>query len=68
MLATCRFDTVIPSSNAQQLWEALDRPTWFKLPCGHYTLFPYFWWTMSRGADHLDQLLAPNAQQVGAGL
>jgi hypothetical protein len=68
MMATCRFDTVIPSSNAQELWEALDQPTWFKLPCGHYTLFPFFWWTMSRGADHLDVLLAPDAQQVGAGL
>jgi hypothetical protein len=68
MLATGRFDTVIPSSNAQQLWEALDQPTWFKLPCGHYTLFPFFWWTMSRGADHLDRVLAPNTQLVGAGL
>jgi len=68
MMATGRFDTVIPSENAQQLFEALGRPTWYKLPCGHYTLFPFFWWTMNRGADHLDRLFAPNAQDVGSAL
>jgi hypothetical protein len=68
MMATGRFDRVIPSDNAQQLWEALGRPTWYKLPCSHYTLFPFFWWTMSRGADHLDRVLAPNVQDVGSAL
>lgn len=68
MMATGRFDTVIPSENAQQLFEALGGPTWYKLPCGHYTLFPFFWWTMSRGADHLDRILAPDAQDVGSAL
>jgi hypothetical protein len=67
-MATGRFDAVIPSTNAQQLWEALGRPSWYKLPCGHYTVFPFFWWTMSRGADHFDRLLAPKEQQVDAGL
>jgi hypothetical protein len=67
-MATCRFDTVIPSENAQQLHEALGRPRWYKLPCGHYTVFPFFWWAMSRGADHFDALLAPDAPNVRAGL
>ena len=67
-MATGRFDAVVPLSNAQMLWESLGRPTWWKLPCSHYTLFPFFWWTMSRGADHFDRLLAPRAQPAGAGL
>jgi dipeptidyl aminopeptidase/acylaminoacyl peptidase len=60
MLASGRFDTVMPSGNTQQLFESLGRPLWYKLPCGHYTLFPFFWWTIARGADHLDRLFAPN--------
>jgi hypothetical protein len=67
-MATGRFDSVIPSSNAQLIWESLGQPTWFKLPCSHYTLFPFFWWTMSRGADHFDRLLVPDRQQVSGGL
>jgi hypothetical protein len=61
-MATGRFDAVIPAANAQQLWEALGQPRWYKLPCGHYTVFPFFWWAMSRGADHFDRLLATDGQ------
>jgi len=57
MIASGRFDTVIPSRYAQQLWEALGQPRWTKLPCGHYSVFPFFWWAVGRGADHLDSLL-----------
>lgn len=57
LIASGRFDTVIPQTYAQQLWEALGKPTWYKLPCGHYTVFPFFWWAIARGADHLDSLL-----------
>jgi len=57
MLASGRFDTVVPQTYAQQLWEALGQPRWYKLPCGHYTLFPFFWWAIARGADHLDSLM-----------
>jgi hypothetical protein len=67
-IATGRFDTVMPTANTQQLWEALGRPRWYKLPCGHYTVFPFFWWAMSRGADHFDQLLATDESKVRAGL
>lgn len=67
-MATGRFDAVIPSRNAQQLWEALGRPRWYKLPCSHYTVFPFFWWTMSRAVDHFDRLLAADAQQGDVGL
>jgi hypothetical protein len=57
MIASGRFDHVIPSSRAQELFEALGRPRWYKLPCGHYSVFPFFWWAMARGADHLDELM-----------
>jgi dienelactone hydrolase len=57
MMASGRFDTVIPSARAQELWQALGEPLWYKLPCGHYTVFPFFWWAVARGADHLDSLL-----------
>jgi dienelactone hydrolase len=57
LIASGRFDTVIPSSRAQELWQALGQPRWYKLPCGHYTVFPFFWWAVARGADHLDSLL-----------
>ncbi len=67
-MATGRFDAVIPAANAQLLWEALGRPRWYKLPCGHYSVFPFFWWTMSRAADHFDRLLAPIASDEAVGL
>jgi len=57
MLVSGRFDTVIPSERAQELWQSLGQPRWYKLPCGHYTVFPFFWWAVSRGADHLDSLM-----------
>jgi hypothetical protein len=57
MMASGRFDTVIPSEYAQQLWQALGQPLWYRLPCGHYTVFPFFWWSVARGADHLDSIL-----------
>jgi hypothetical protein len=57
MLASGRFDTVVPQTYAQQLWQALGEPRWYKLPCGHYSLFPFFWWSIARGADHLDSLM-----------
>jgi hypothetical protein len=57
LIASGRLDTVISDKYAQELWEALGEPVWYELPCGHYTLFPFFWWMTARGADHLDSLL-----------
>ena len=57
LIASGRLDTVISDKYAQQLWEALGEPVWYELPCGHYTLFPFFWWMTARGVDHLDSLL-----------
>jgi len=57
MLASGRFDTVIPQSYAQKLWQALGEPRWLKLPCGHYSMFPFYWSALGRGADHLDSLM-----------
>src|SRR5262245_2404983 len=68
LIASGRFDTVIPSEYAQQLWEALGQPVWLKLPCGHYTVFPFFWWTVNSGADHLDTFLRNSSTTVGADL
>lgn len=57
LIASGRFDTVIPSEYAQQLWQALGEPRWLKLPCGHYSVFPFFWYAVGVGADHLDSIL-----------
>ena len=38
-----RFDTVMPTTNTQQLWEALGQPRWYELPCGHYTTAEMPW-------------------------
>ncbi|MEE9279363.1 MAG: acetylxylan esterase [Myxococcota bacterium] len=58
LLASGRFDRVMPPARTEELWRALGRPRWLQLPVGHYQLFPFFWWTVGRGADHLDRLLA----------
>jgi cephalosporin-C deacetylase-like acetyl esterase len=57
MIASGRLDRVIPGERTVALWEALGRPTWVHLPLGHYQLLPFFWWTVGRGADHLDAQL-----------
>jgi len=59
LLATGRFDHVIPPAQSEQLWEALGRPKRIRLPIGHYQLLPFFWWLMARGADHFDEVLVP---------
>lgn len=64
LLASGRFDRVVPPDRTQALWEALGRPVWIRLPVGHYQLFPFFWWAAGRGADHLERTL----WQAGAGL
>ena len=57
LLASGRFDRVMPPARTEELWRALGRPRWIHLPVGHYQLAPFFWWTVARGADHLDMLL-----------
>jgi dienelactone hydrolase len=59
LLVSGRFDRVIPPERTRALWEALRRPTWIRLPVGHYQFFPFFWWAVGRGADHLERALAP---------
>ena len=58
LMASGRFDRVIPPERSQALWEALGSPRWIHLPVGHYYFFPFFWWTAARGADHLDRIFA----------
>ncbi len=57
LLASGRFNRVMPPGRTEELWEALGRPRWIHLPVGHYQLAPLFWWTAARGADHLKLLL-----------
>ena len=57
LLVSGRFDRVIPPDRTRELWEAFGRPRWIRVPAGHYQLFPFFWWAIGRGADHLDRTL-----------
>lgn len=56
LLASGRFDRVIRPQHTHALWQALGKPTWIRVPAGHYQLFPFFWWSIGRGADHLDRV------------
>lgn len=61
LIGSGRFDRVIPRARTEALWEALSRPAWFRFPSGHYQMFPFFWWAMNRGADHLDRVFSSSA-------
>ncbi len=56
-----RFDRVVPKARTEALWNALGRPRWIRLPVGHYQLFPLFWWSVSRAAEHLEAAFATPA-------
>ena len=58
LLASGRFDRVMPPARTEALWQALGKLRWIHLPVGHYQLAPLFWWTAARGAEHLNVLLA----------
>ena len=60
LLVSARFDRVILPDATEALWQAAGQPTWIRLPTGHYQLFPFFWWAIARGADHLDRVLGPS--------
>jgi dienelactone hydrolase len=59
LIVSGRFDRVVPPERTRALWEALRRPTWIHLPIGHYQFFPFFWWAVGRGADHLERAFPP---------
>ncbi len=58
LLASGRLDRVVRPQHTRALWEALGQPRWIHLPFGHYQLFPFFWWAIGRGADHLERVFA----------
>jgi hypothetical protein len=66
LLVSARFDRVVPGEHTRALWEAMGRPTWVRVPSGHYEILPFFWWSVGRGADLLDRVFAepPGAQRV----
>jgi dienelactone hydrolase len=66
LIASGRLDRVMPRERTQRLWEALGRPAWIHLPLGHYQLLPFFWWTVGRGADHLDAYFAKASAPAAA--
>jgi dienelactone hydrolase len=57
LLISGRYDRVIPGERTRALWEGLGEPRWVRFPAGHYQLFPFFWWAVGQGADHLDRVL-----------
>jgi hypothetical protein len=57
LLVSARFDRVVPGERTRALWEAMGRPTWVRVPSGHYEILPFFWWSIGRGADLLDRVL-----------
>jgi dienelactone hydrolase len=57
LIASGRLDHVMPGERTQVLWEALGKPAWIHLPLGHYQSLPFLWWSIARGADHLDRAL-----------
>lgn len=57
LLVSARFDTVVRRPHTRALWEALGRPTWVRVPVGHYQILPFFWWALGQGAEHLDRAL-----------
>jgi hypothetical protein len=54
LIVSGRFDRIIHSKHTKALWQALGQPTWRRFPAGHYQFFPFFWWAVGRGSDHLD--------------
>ena len=58
LMASGRFDRVMPGDRVDALWRALGEPRRIKLPAGHYQLAPFFWWTAGKAADHFDAVLA----------
>lgn len=64
LLVSGRFDSAVPPGSTEELWRALGQPTWHRFPAGHYTVMPFFWWAVGKGADLLDEVLAlPVAQE-----
>jgi len=62
LLVSARFDRVVRGEHTRALWEAMGRPTWVRVPSGHYEILPFFWWSVGRGADLLDRVMpAPRA-------
>ena len=58
LFMNARLDRVIRPRHAMKLWYALGKPERVELPFGHYQLLPFFWWSMARGADHLERVFA----------
>ncbi len=58
LIASGRLDRVVRPRHTRALWQALGEPRWVHLPLGHYQFFPFFWWAIARGADHLERVFA----------
>jgi len=58
LLVSARFDQVVRPEHSRRLWRALGRPAWVQVPSGHVGFLPFFWWSVGKGADHLDRVFA----------
>ncbi len=57
VLVSARYDRIVPPARTRVLWEAMGGPRWHVFPAGHYSMAPFFWWSVHRGADLLDEVL-----------
>jgi poly(3-hydroxybutyrate) depolymerase len=67
LFMNARLDRVIRPRHALKLWVALGKPERIVLPFGHYQLLPSFWWSMARGADHLERVFASEVDAAAPG-
>jgi dienelactone hydrolase len=64
LFITARLDRVIRPPHQDALWAALGKPERIVLPFGHYQLLPFFWWSIARGAEHLNRVLEIPAESA----
>ena len=58
LLVSGRFDRVVRPERTRILWEKLGRPTWRKIPTGHYQGIVFLSNSISLASKHLEQLFA----------
>ena len=57
VLISATFDRIISPSSTKALWNAMGQPRWMKVPTGHVTVFPFFWWAVGHGHKLFEKVL-----------
>ena len=60
LLISGRYDYIVHPKDTRLLWEHMGRPTWIKVPSGHYSYALFFLWGANRAVEHLDNVLNGN--------